>query len=144
MEQPIIVEQSFNVPPERVWEAITQRDQMVQWFFEEIETYDSNVGADNRFTVRAEGVDYPHILRILDAVPGAKLAHTFNFEGYSGEGVVTWELSGTDTGCHLRLTHTGIETFPKDRPVFTREACQGGWEYFVQQRLKAYLDGNGG
>lgn len=31
--QPIIVEQSFNTSIEDVWKAITELDQMKQWFF---------------------------------------------------------------------------------------------------------------
>lgn len=33
---PIVVEQAFNVSKETVWKAITEHDQMIQWFFDNI------------------------------------------------------------------------------------------------------------
>ena len=36
MAKPVIVEQSFDQPIEKVWAAITELDQMIQWFFENI------------------------------------------------------------------------------------------------------------
>lgn len=50
-----------------------------------------------------------------------------------------WELSETPSGTKLTLTHEGHETFPQDDPIFSREGCQGGWDYFLRESLKAFL-----
>ncbi len=38
-ERPIIVEQIFDVPIERVWAAITEASQMRQWFFDSLDVF---------------------------------------------------------------------------------------------------------
>jgi hypothetical protein len=48
-------------------------------------------------------------------------------------------LSETDGGTKLTLISTGIESFSRDVPEFTRERAQAGWEYFIQQQLANFL-----
>ena len=55
--------------------------------------------------------------------------------------MVTWELFERGSGSTLRLTNTGLETVPQDNPLFTRESCEGGWRYFIGERLKGFVDG---
>ena len=43
INQPIIVEQSFNVSIKTVWNAITEIDQMRQWFFNNIEDFKDKI-----------------------------------------------------------------------------------------------------
>jgi hypothetical protein len=38
------------------------------------------------------------------------------------------------------LTVEVLEDFPDDIPEFRRESCIGGWNYFINHRLKEYLD----
>jgi hypothetical protein len=52
-----------------------------------------------------------------------------------------WELSEPSQGAKLKLTHSGHETFPRDNPIFSRESGQAGWDYFIQESLKAFLEG---
>ena len=58
-----------------------------------------------------------------------------------GETTVTWELSEAEVGTTLKLTHAGLDSFPDDDQAFTRESTQAGWDYFVRDSLKAYLEG---
>ncbi|MCG6949800.1 MAG: hypothetical protein LJE93_12885 [Acidobacteria bacterium] len=37
--KPIVVEQSFSVWPDAVWQAITKPDLMQRWYFEPIEDF---------------------------------------------------------------------------------------------------------
>jgi hypothetical protein len=48
---PIVVQQSFNVPKAMLWDAITKRDQMIQWFFEDIPEFKAEVGFTTQFNV---------------------------------------------------------------------------------------------
>jgi hypothetical protein len=57
------------------------------------------------------------------------------------DAIVTFELTPSGQGTHLKLTHRGHETFPKDEPVFSRQHCVEGWTYFICQSLKTFLDG---
>jgi uncharacterized protein YndB with AHSA1/START domain len=42
--KPIIVEESYNAPIEKVWNAITSYDEMKQWYFEEMESFRPEIG----------------------------------------------------------------------------------------------------
>jgi uncharacterized protein YndB with AHSA1/START domain len=137
--KPIVVEQIFHASVDRVWSAITDKTQMPKWFFGEIRDFRPERGYETTFVVSNEGKDYPHHWRVTEAVPHQKIVYDWLHPGFPGTSFVTWELSKTGDGTRLKLTHVGIETFPQDDPAFTRESCQGGWEYFFD-RLKSLLE----
>jgi len=60
MGEPIIVEQEFDASAERLWSAITDQDQMVQWYFAEITGFKLEVGHKVEFTVSVEDRDFIH------------------------------------------------------------------------------------
>jgi uncharacterized protein YndB with AHSA1/START domain len=85
---------------ERVWQAITDPDEIAIWTGSrpEIELHPGGryvTHHGNGMTVidRVERVEPPHLFQ-----------HTFWIE-VNPSALVTWELSPTDTGCHLTLTH---------------------------------------
>ena len=43
-DKPVIVEQIFNTTIANVWDAITELDQMKQWYFNNIESFKPEVG----------------------------------------------------------------------------------------------------
>jgi uncharacterized protein YndB with AHSA1/START domain len=139
-KDPIVVEQTFSAPIDRVWRSITDGDQMRRWFFESIEEFRPEPGFDTRFSVRSGDRDYLHLWRVTDVIPERRIAYDWKYGGYPGESFVVWELSETGDGTRLKLTHTGVETFPQDNPAFTRESCQAGWRYFLCDRLRAFLE----
>ena len=142
MAQAIVIEEEFTASAEALWRAITDRDQMVQWYFAEISAFAAEVGFKAEFSVDVEARRIIHQWEVTDVVPRRKLSHTWRFESIPGDGMVTWEVFERGPGSTLRLTNTGLETFPADDPLFTREACEGGWHYFIGERLKAFLDGH--
>jgi uncharacterized protein YndB with AHSA1/START domain len=73
-------------------------------------------------------------------VPQQKISYYWQFEGYPGLGLVTFELTGQSDTTTLKLTNAVLEDFPDDIPEFRRESCVGGWEYFIGQSLKEYLE----
>jgi uncharacterized protein YndB with AHSA1/START domain len=137
--EPIVVEESFSAPVERVWRAITDKDQMRQWFFEPIAAFAPVTGFATQFNLRHEGRDYVHLWQVTEVIPPHKLVYDWKYEGYPGASFVTWELTQTSDGTRLKLTHTGVESFPQDNPAFTRESCEGGWKHFLCVRLKDFL-----
>jgi uncharacterized protein YndB with AHSA1/START domain len=138
-EKPIIVEETFNVPANRVWKAITEHSQMVQWYFDNIPAFAPVVGFETQFNVENEGRNFPHLWKVTEAVPNEKITYTWRFEGYPGDSYVTFHLSEADNQTKLKLTVTVLEDFPDEVPEFRRESCVGGWEYFINNRLKEYL-----
>lgn len=141
MTAPIVVEQDFATDRDRLWRAITAQSEMVRWYFEEIPEFRPDEGFSVDFVVTAEGRDFVHCWTVLDVVTRERIEHTWRYEGIEGDGRVLWLLSDSGAGAHLRLECHGIDTFPNDDPMFTREACEAGWRYFINERLKEYLDG---
>jgi len=134
------VEQTFDSPIEVVWQAITDKDQMRQWFFEPMTEFEPEVGFETQFNVRCEDQDYLHHWKVTEVVPETKIAYEWRYDGYPGNSFVVWELSETPDGTKLTFSHNGIETFPQDNPIFSREAGEAGWDYFLRQSLKAFLE----
>jgi uncharacterized protein YndB with AHSA1/START domain len=138
--EPIIVEQTFRAPIGRVWDAITNKDQMPKWFFNTINDFVPKVGFYTKFNVPSGAKDYLHVWRVMEVVPNRLLTLEWQYGGYPGDSFVTFELNPSGEGTHLKLTHRGFETFPKDEPAFTRESGLAGWTYFICQSLKTFLD----
>jgi uncharacterized protein YndB with AHSA1/START domain len=138
-EEPIVVEETINSPVDSIWRAITDKDQMPRWFFEQIRDFRPERGFETKFNVHNEGKDYPHHWRVTEVIPNQKLVYDWLHPGLPGASFVVWDLSKAGNGTRLKLTHTGIATFPQDDPAFTRESCRRGWEYFVG-RLKGLLE----
>jgi uncharacterized protein YndB with AHSA1/START domain len=142
--EPIIVEQTYRAPIGRVWDAISNKDQMPKWFFGSIKEFDPRVGFWTKFNVSNGRKDYLHVWRVVEVVPNRRLTLEWQYGGYPGDSFVTFELTPAGEGTHLKLTHRGHETFPKDDPVFSREHCVDGWNYFIRQQLKTFLDESSG
>jgi uncharacterized protein YndB with AHSA1/START domain len=135
----IIVEQIFNQNIKTVWNAITQLDQMKQWFFENIPTFIAEVGFETQFNVKAPSRDFLHCWKITEVIPKKKIVYTWKYEGLTGEGTISFELFEENNQTKLVLTNEGLESFPQEISEFSRESCIAGWDYFIKQRLKEYL-----
>jgi uncharacterized protein YndB with AHSA1/START domain len=138
--EPIIVEQSFSVQPDAVWQAITNPDLMRRWYFKQIEDFRPEVGFETQFDIGVGGRIFRHQWKVTDVVPGKSITYTWRYEGFPGLGTTEWKISKTDEGTKLVLTSTGIESFSQDIPEFTRERGQAGWEYFIRESLPNFLN----
>ena len=139
--EPIVVEQQFSKPIQDVWEAITVKKLMIRWFFEDIPNFRPEAGFETSFDVDSGKQIFRHLWKITEARAPSKIVYHWSYEGIEGVGTVTFELTEIAAGTLLRLTNKGLDTFPDDIPEFSRESCIGGWEYFIKDRLKHFLDG---
>ncbi len=139
-KEPIIVEQHFEKTMNVVWKAITEPDQMIKWFFENIPDFKPEVGFKTQFNVQSGEKNFLHLWEIIDVDQGKKIVYDWRYQEYPGIGKVTFELEEKNGQTVLKLTNEGLESFPKDIPEFTKESCVGGWTYFIKERLKIYLD----
>lgn len=135
---PLIVERTYNAPIDVVWKAITDKDQMKQWYFS-LEEFRPEVGFEFSFTGENEGRVYIHNCRIIEVIPGRKLKHTWVYEDYEGESVVTFELFPEGNQTRVKLTHEGLETFPQIAD-FRRENFQEGWNDIIGRSLKEFVE----
>jgi len=139
-DEPIVVEGGFNTTIKNVWEAITILDEMKQWFFFNITSFEPIVGFETRFVVQVEDRIFPHLWKITEVIPLKKISYEWRFEGYSGIGSSSFELQEAGHQTKLRLTFKTLEKFPDNVPEFKRESGVAGWTYFIKESLKEYLE----
>lgn len=138
-DEPVIVTQLFGCSAGRLWSAITQLEQMQQWYFPQLTEFAAKVGFATSFVVEHEGKTFPHVWKITEVVEEKKLVCDWSYSNWPGRGLVTWELLTENDGLRLRLTNKVIEEFPDDEPAFRRESCEAGWRYFIKKQLPSYI-----
>lgn len=138
-EPVIIVEHTFEVTKERLWDAITDLNQMRQWFFENIPDFKAEIGFTTQFNVLSETRNFFHLWRITEVEPFWKIVYNWSYQGYDGEALVYFELFENGDRTTLKLTNKIIENFPNDIPEFTRKSGIDGWNYFIKGRLADFL-----
>lgn len=114
----VIVEREIAFPPERIWRALTQPQLIAEWLMQN----DFKPVVDHRFSLSADwgAVD----CQVQTVEPNKMLS--YSWEGMGLESVVTWTLTPTSAGTHLRMEQTG---FQRDQ----QQAYQGakfGWPRF--------------
>ena len=137
---PVVIEQSFDVEVAKVWDAITNPDQMRQWYFTEIEDFQPQTGFETQFDVDCEGTIYTHCWTVREVVPLERISYQWRYLGRSGDSAATWDLTVGENATLLHFSHEVLEPFPADDPNFSREAAVTGWDYFINDRLKDFLE----
>jgi uncharacterized protein YndB with AHSA1/START domain len=134
----VVVERTFAAPVAQVWKALTDLEQMRVWYFD-LKEFKPEVGFEFEFIVQHEGRKYHHLCRVTEAVPERKIAYTWRYKGEEGDSLVTFELFAEGAKTRLRLTHEGLETFPKT-PSFARKNFEAGWTGIASE-LQRFVEG---
>jgi len=142
LTEAITLERTFDAPIGRVWTALTDVDQMRKWYFN-LKEFKPEVGFEFEFIVEHEGNSYHHLCRVTDVVPEKKIAYTWRYKGEPGDSLVTFELFPDGNKTRLKLTHTGIETFPKT-PAYARKNFEAGWTAIIGSELKQFVESSKG
>jgi uncharacterized protein YndB with AHSA1/START domain len=113
-----IVEREFPCPPEKLWRALTQPHLIEEWLMKN----DFKPAIDHRFTLRGDwgSVD----CQVLAIEPHKTLSYTWGAMGL--ESIVTWTLTPTSTGTHLRMEQSGFR--PDQEEAF--QGAKFGWAKF--------------
>jgi len=138
MNHPLVIENTYDAPVDVVWQAITDRDQMKQWYFD-MEEFKPEVGFEFTFKGENEGRVYIHLCKITEVIPGRKLKHSWAYKDYEGISYVTFELFPEENQTHIKLTHEGLESFPK-KPDFSRNNFNEGWTMIIGTLLKDFVE----
>jgi uncharacterized protein YndB with AHSA1/START domain len=114
----VIVEREIPFPPDKIWRALTQPHLIEEWLMKN----NFKPVVDHRFNLRGDwgAVD----CQVLEVEPNKTLCYTWAAMGL--DSVVTWTLTPTRTGTHLRMEQSG---FRADQ----QQAYQGakfGWQRF--------------
>jgi uncharacterized protein YndB with AHSA1/START domain len=138
--EPFTIERIYSASLEKVWKALTGSVEMKQWYFD-IPGFKPEVGFEFQFTGGPdEKRQYLHLCKITEVITDQKLSHTWRYDGYEGNTLVTFELSSIGKQTLLKLTHEGLETFPADNPDFAKENFVEGWTWIIGTSLKEFLE----
>ena len=139
MSNAVIVEKLFDAPVEKVWKAITDKDEMKEWYFN-LDEFKAEKGFEFSFAGEGhKGEKYIHVCKITEVIPYKKLQYSWRYIDYDGYSMVTFELFEEGNKTRLRLTHEGLETFPQNSPDFAKESFTAGWTHIVTVSLAQFL-----
>jgi uncharacterized protein YndB with AHSA1/START domain len=115
----VVIEREMPHPPERVWRALTQSSLLEEWLMKN----DFQPVVGHRFNFRADwgAVDG----EVLAVEPNKMLS--YGWAAFGLESVVTWTLTPTSTGTHLRMEQSG---FRADQEQAFKGAKYGWQGYF--------------
>jgi uncharacterized protein YndB with AHSA1/START domain len=114
----VVVEREIAFPPEKIWRALTQPHLIEEWLmkndFKPVVGHGFNLSAD------WGAVD----CQVLAVEPNKTLSYTWAAMGL--ESVVTWTLTPTSTGTHLRMEQSGFR--PDQQQAY--QGAKYGWQRF--------------
>jgi uncharacterized protein YndB with AHSA1/START domain len=114
----VVIEREMPHPPEKIWRALTQSSLLEQWLMKN----DFQPVVGHRFNLRADwgAVD----CQVVGVEPNKTLSYTW--AAYGLESVVTWTLTPTSTGTHLRMEQSGFRLDQEQ----AYQGAKGGWQQF--------------
>ena len=124
----VVVEREFPFAPDRLWRALTQRHLIEAWLMKN--DFSPQVG--HRFNLSG---DWGGVLdcEVLTLEPGRSLSYSWNYAhddpAYALNSVVTFTLTPTDAGTHLRMEQAGFR--PDQRQAFG--GAGAGWRTFLEK-----------
>ena len=126
----VIVEREIAYPPEKIWRALTQPHLMEEWLMKS--DFKPVAGHGFKFTESWGAID----CKVVAVDPHKTLSYTWDAFGL--ESVVTWTLTATPTGTHLRMEQAGFG--PHQEQAF--QGAQQAWpEYLAaMEKLLSRLD----
>ena len=115
----VVVERELPFPPEKIWRALTQPHLIEEWLMKS----DFTPVVGHRFNLRGDwgAVD----CQVLAIEPYKMLSYTWAAMGL--ESVVTWTLTPTSTGTHVRMEQSGFRTDQQQN----YQGANYGWQRFL-------------
>ena len=139
MHDNVKISVKVNAPIEKVWDAITNREQMKEWYFN-IPDFELKEHAAFNFFER-EDKKLHHHCEIVEIIPQKKLKHSWTYPDYTHDKtLVKWELQPESNGTLVTLTHKGLENFDHLGADFKKENFQNGWDEILNKALKNFVE----
>jgi len=122
----VVVEREIPHPPEKVWRALTQPHLIEEWLmkndFKPVVGYSFNLCGDWGGVLDCE---------VLAVEPNRTLSYIWNFKHddavYNLRSVVTFMLTPTSSGTHLRMEQSGFH--PDQKQAYG--GAHAGWQKFL-------------
>jgi uncharacterized protein YndB with AHSA1/START domain len=121
----VIVEREIPYPPEKIWRALTQPHLMAEWLMKN----DFKPAIGHRFNLRG---DWGGVLdcEVLALEPNKSLSYSWNHAhedaAYNLMSLVTFTLTPTSSGTHLRMEQSGFR--PDQKQAYG--GAKVGWQQF--------------
>lgn len=129
----------IHAPVNRVWTALTNKEQMKEWYFD-VSDFRAEEGFEFSFWGENEGRKYLHLCTVKEVIVNKKLSYTWRYEGYEGDSLVTFELFEENGGTRVQLTHSGLESLIHQHKDFAPGNFNSGWTYLIEKALKEYCE----
>lgn len=123
-----VVEREFAHPPEKLWRALTQPHLIAEWLMKN----DFKPAVGHRFNLTGE---WGGVLdcEVLEVEPNRTLSYTWDFAhddpAYALKSVVTFTLTPTGAGTHLRMEQAGFR--PDQKQAYG--GAHAGWKQFFEK-----------
>ncbi|MDB5429033.1 MAG: polyketide cyclase [Caulobacter sp.] len=114
----VVVERDFSYPPEKLWRALTQPHLIEEWLMKN--DFAPTVGHGFTLTGDWGSVD----CKVTAIEPNKVLSYSWDAMGL--ESTVTWTLTPTATGAHLRMEQAGFR--PDQERAY--QGAKYGWAQF--------------
>ena len=124
----VVVEREIPHPPEKIWRALTQPHLIEEWLMKN----DFKPVVGHAFKFRADYLPNGALnCEVLGLEPNKTLSYswgsTSDSPGFNLTSVVTFTLTPTNTGTHLRMEQTGFR--PDQRQAY--QGAKMGWPKFL-------------
>ena len=120
----LVIEREMPHLPEKIWRALTEGSLIKEWLMEN--DFQAVVGHSFQFrSTPAPGWNGIIDSQVLVIEPNKKLSYSWGALGL--ESAVTWTLTPTDAGTHVRMEHSG---FGPDQDAAYKGATYG-WRNFI-------------
>jgi uncharacterized protein YndB with AHSA1/START domain len=124
----VIVERELAHPPEKIWRALTQPHLIEEWLMKS----DFKPVVGHHFNFRADYLPNGALdCEVLAVEPNKKLSYTWHSASdnaaYNIESVVTFTLTPTSSGTHVRMEQSGF--LLEQKQAFG--GAHAGWKQFL-------------
>jgi uncharacterized protein YndB with AHSA1/START domain len=123
----VVVERELPFPPEKLWRALTQPHLIAEWLMQN----DLKPAVGHRFKFRADYLPNGALdCEVLAVEPNKTLSYTWGSTSdnpaFNVKSVVTFTLTPTSTGTHLRMEQSGFR--PDQKQAYG--GARMGWQQF--------------
>lgn len=140
MHENVKISVKVNAPVHKVWNALTNKEQMKNWYFD-IPDFELKEGNAFNFFESGEERKFHHHCEIAEVVPNEKLKHSWTYPDITKEKtLVKWELKPEQDGTIVTLTHKGLENLHHLGEDFYPESFRKGWEDIIGKSLKEFVE----